>query len=63
MDTAPDKLLEELRTVVAQAEDLLKDAAGEGGAKLEEQVRSHPWAAVGIAAGIGLVLGLLLARK
>jgi ElaB/YqjD/DUF883 family membrane-anchored ribosome-binding protein len=26
-------------------------------------VRSNPWAAVGIAAGVALVLGLLLARR
>jgi ElaB/YqjD/DUF883 family membrane-anchored ribosome-binding protein len=26
-------------------------------------VRAHPWAAVGIAAAIGLVAGVLLARK
>lgn len=57
-----EKVLDELRQVVAQAEELLK-GAGEGGAKLEEQVRQHPWAALGIAAGVGLVIGLLLARK
>lgn len=28
----------------------------------EEQIKDHPWAAVGIAAGIGLVLGLLINR-
>lgn len=33
------------------------------GAELETQVRAHPWAAVGIAAGVGLVLGILLSRK
>jgi len=26
-------------------------------------VRENPWAAVGIAAGIGLVVGILMARK
>ena len=33
------------------------------GAELDTQVRAHPWAAVGIAAGVGLVLGILLSRK
>ena len=33
------------------------------GAELDSQVRAHPWAAVGVAAGIGLVLGILLSRK
>lgn len=33
------------------------------GAELDSQVRANPWAAVGIAAGVGLVLGILLSRK
>jgi ElaB/YqjD/DUF883 family membrane-anchored ribosome-binding protein len=28
----------------------------------EEQIKDHPWAAVGIAAGVGLLLGLLINR-
>jgi len=88
MEAAADKLMDELRDVVAAAEDLLTATAGEHGERFEEvraraeeslraarerlegvgtrlndQVREHPWAAVGIAAGIGLVLGILLARK
>jgi len=31
--------------------------------EIDEQVRRNPWAAVGIAAGVGLVIGVLLARK
>jgi ElaB/YqjD/DUF883 family membrane-anchored ribosome-binding protein len=31
--------------------------------EIDAQVRKNPWAAVAIAAGIGLLLGLLLARK
>ena len=30
---------------------------------IDEHVRSNPWAAVAIAAGVGLLLGLLLSRK
>jgi ElaB/YqjD/DUF883 family membrane-anchored ribosome-binding protein len=29
----------------------------------EEYVRANPWQAVGVAAGIGLVLGLLISRR
>ncbi len=29
----------------------------------DEYVRGNPWQAVGIAAGIGLVLGLLMSRR
>lgn len=76
MEAAGDKLMQELRDAVAAAEELLAGATPsperiqevrerlEGaGAQLEAQVRKHPFAALGIAAGIGLVIGLLLARK
>ena len=33
------------------------------GRKLDDQVRESPWTAVGVAAGIGLVVGILLGRK
>jgi len=81
-------LMDDLRAVIADAEELLRataDQAGprvqeararaeeslraareglEGaGRKLDAQVREHPWAAVGVAAGIGLLLGILLSRK
>jgi ElaB/YqjD/DUF883 family membrane-anchored ribosome-binding protein len=88
MDAAGDKLLAELRAVVAAAEELLA-AAGSGNAErlnelrgraeealrgararlegadeeIEDQVRRHPFAALGIAAAAGLVIGVLLTRK
>ena len=33
------------------------------GAEFDSQVRANPWAAVGIAAAVGLVAGILLSRK
>ena len=87
MDIAGDKLMKELREVVAAAEELLSAATpsaeqmkeirdraedalrgararieGAGG-EIEEQVRKHPFAALGIAAAVGLVVGILLSRK
>jgi ElaB/YqjD/DUF883 family membrane-anchored ribosome-binding protein len=47
--------VEELRE---RAKDALAAARG-----IDEQVRNNPWAAVAIAAGVGLLLGLLLSRK
>jgi ElaB/YqjD/DUF883 family membrane-anchored ribosome-binding protein len=44
---------------LAAAREHLKGA----GAELDGQVRAHPWAAVGVAAGVGLILGILLSRK
>lgn len=78
MDSATtEKLMAELRTVVRDAETLMQAAAAESGERLQdagdsakeaareidEQVRRNPWAAVGIAAAAGLLLGLLLGRK
>lgn len=72
MDAAKtEEFMAELRTVVGRAEELLREV-DLGGAKedarealreVEELVRKNPWAAVALAAGAGLVLGLLLTRK
>lgn len=94
-----EKLMQDMRLVVADAEDLLKATAGQTGERIEkirakaeeslrtarnrmqiaakaaqettteaarsvdEQVRSNPWTAVGIAAGVGLVIGIILGRR
>ena len=57
---------EHLQELRGRAEEALRKARAriEGaGFQLEEQVRDHPLAAVGIAAVVGLVAGILLARK
>ena len=57
---------ERLDEIRGRAEEALRAARArlEGvEQRLEDQVRRHPLAALGIAAGVGIVLGLLLARK
>jgi ElaB/YqjD/DUF883 family membrane-anchored ribosome-binding protein len=81
-------LMDDLRAVLADAEELLRATAGEAAPKVQEararaeetlknarerlegagheldaKVRENPWVAVGVAAGIGLLVGVLLARK
>lgn len=72
MDAATtEQLMAELRAVVGRAEEILqatglgdaKESAQEAAREVEELVRKNPWAAVAIAAGAGLVIGMLLARK
>jgi len=78
MDTATtEKLMSDLRAVVRDAEGLISAVAAESGEQLEgatqraqeaaeeidARVRRHPWAAVGIAAAAGLLVGLLLGRR
>lgn len=48
---------------VGQRMDELRGYAEDAGTTIREYAREHPWAAVGIAAGVGFVLGRLLARK
>ena len=98
-DVNKDKLVADLKLVVADAEELLRATASQAGEKVsaararieaslasakiklsdaeraalekakeaakvtDEYVRDHPWHAVGIAAGVGLVLGLLIGRR
>lgn len=94
-----DKLINDLRTVITDAEELIKlsaSEAGESAAELRASVRERllkahhalgdlqdsamakaraagsaaddyvhdkPWQSVGIAAGVGLVVGLLIGRR
>jgi ElaB/YqjD/DUF883 family membrane-anchored ribosome-binding protein len=94
-----DKLLADLRLVVADAEELLHTTAGqagEGAAELrakvqaslarardglaqaqeaalararaagraaDDYVHENPWRSIGVAAGFGLVVGLLIGRR
>lgn len=66
--------LQEIRAkaeeTVRQAKDRLADVEDEALKRAEaladdtkEFVRANPWQAVGLAAGIGLLLGLLMSRR
>jgi ElaB/YqjD/DUF883 family membrane-anchored ribosome-binding protein len=97
--TSRDKLVGDLRTLVGDAEELLKATASQAGDKIavarqkieqslvegkkaladaeknlvekskecaeiaDDYVRENPWSAVGVAAGVGLMLGLLIRGK
>jgi len=43
--------------------DNLKEKAVEGARAADESVREHPYAAIGMAFGLGAVLGCLLSRR
>ncbi len=98
-DVTKEKLIDDFKVVVADAEALLKATAGQSGEALaavrakvgeslavakakmseaeaelvikakaaatatDEYVHTHPWHAVGVAAGAGLVIGLLIGRR
>lgn len=98
-EVTTDQLLDDLKTVMNDAEALLRATSAQTGEKIQEvraraeeslrqakarlssiedeavrrarevadatdeYVRENPWQSVGIAAGVGLLLGLLLARR
>jgi ElaB/YqjD/DUF883 family membrane-anchored ribosome-binding protein len=98
-EVTTDQLLADLKTVMNDAEALLRATSTQTGEKIQEvraraeeslrqakqrlssiedealrrarevadatdgYVRENPWQSVGIAAGVGLLLGLLLARR
>lgn len=48
---------------LADAERVLVDKTKEAARATDQYVHDNPWAAVGVAAGIGFVLGLLIGRR
>lgn len=98
-EVSKDKLMQDLRVVVSDAEELLRATAGQAGEKVssareriqdslvaakarliaaeeavvaktkqaakatDEYVHENPWKAVGIAAGAGLIIGMLISRS
>lgn len=57
-----EKKLEEGRRVLSEQQKVFLEKAEEARISTEAYVRENPWSTVGIAAGVGLVLGLLLRR-
>jgi ElaB/YqjD/DUF883 family membrane-anchored ribosome-binding protein len=54
--------IEEGRKALGEQQQVLLDKAEAARASAEAYVRENPWTTVGIAAGVGLVLGWLLRR-
>jgi ElaB/YqjD/DUF883 family membrane-anchored ribosome-binding protein len=66
VDKVRAKAEDSLRTARARLQEMGDNAqmqAREAAREVEQQVRDNPWTAVGIAAGVGLVLGILLGRR
>ena len=97
-EVSKEKLMQDLRMVVADTEELLRATASQAGDKIsaareriqenlaaakerlaaaqdvvvaktkqaakvtDDYVHENPWKAVGIAAGVGLVIGMLISR-
>lgn len=58
-----EESLKQARQRLGQIEDEALKRAREVADATDEYVRENPWQSVGIAAGVGLLLGLLLSRR
>jgi ElaB/YqjD/DUF883 family membrane-anchored ribosome-binding protein len=66
VSAAREKIQESLRVAkvkLAEVEDLMIDRTKQAARATDEFVHDHPWKAVGIAAGVGLIIGLLIGRR
>jgi ElaB/YqjD/DUF883 family membrane-anchored ribosome-binding protein len=61
--TRAEETLKQARSSLDSVEDLAVQRAKEMAGQAEDYVRENPWQAVGVAAGIGLLLGLILSRR
>ncbi|MDO9450316.1 MAG: DUF883 family protein [Rugosibacter sp.] len=52
-----------MKTRLADAEVALVDKAKQVGHVTDDYVHDHPWRSVGVAAGIGFIVGLLIGRR
>jgi ElaB/YqjD/DUF883 family membrane-anchored ribosome-binding protein len=63
---ARERIQDSLHTAkvkLAQAEDVIVQRSKHAARVTDDFVHESPWQAVGIAAGIGLVIGLLIGRR
>ncbi len=63
---AREKIQDSLRQAkvkLAEVEDVLIDQGKLAARATDEYVHDHPWRAVGIAAGVGLIIGMLISRR
>ena len=55
--------LRDAKVRIADAEELLVDRTKAAARATDDYVNDNPWRAVGIAAGIGLLLGIIIGRR
>jgi ElaB/YqjD/DUF883 family membrane-anchored ribosome-binding protein len=61
-----ERMEENLRSArhkLADAEDAIKAKTREVAKATDHYVHEHPWKSIGIAAGVGLVVGMLISRR
>ena len=51
------------RERIGSAEEAMLESAREAGRSADGYVRDHPWESIAVGAGVGLLLGMLIARR
>jgi ElaB/YqjD/DUF883 family membrane-anchored ribosome-binding protein len=55
--------LQRAKVKLAEVEDVIIDRSKQAARATDEYVHEHPWRAVGVAAGIGIIIGMLISRR
>lgn len=55
--------VEKLRARATESLRVAREQLAAAGGQVDAKVKENPWAAAGIAAGVGLLLGLLIGRR
>lgn len=55
--------LDRAKAKLGDIEDVMIDTGKEAARAADEYVHDNPWKAVGIAAGVGLIIGLLISKR
>ena len=66
IDAGTEYIAEAVRAARQKLDDLeeqARDKAHDAARATEYFIRKHPWQSVGLAAGIGLVVGVLISRR
>ncbi len=61
-----ERIIDRLRDAkvrIADAEEMLVDRTKAAARATDDYVNDNPWRAVGIAAGVGLLLGIIIGRR
>lgn len=55
--------IHQAKVKLAEAEAVLLERAKQAARYTDEYVQENPWRAIGVAAGVGLLIGLILSRR
>jgi ElaB/YqjD/DUF883 family membrane-anchored ribosome-binding protein len=66
LNVARGKVEESLQTAKAQlteVEDMMRKRTREAVQATDDYIKANPWRSVGIAAGVGMIVGMVIARR